>query len=318
MCASFPRRVGPSGIVVAMATTIPKHPLVALARKQNRMVARRQLLALGLTQAAIRHLLESGRLHRVHPGVYAVGTPPATPIERATAAVLACGDQALLSHESALALWGLAPRWPRCMHVTTPADRRPSGIVVHQSRTLTRADARNHLGVRTTSPARTLHDCAPALSHRALTRAVNDALRSPFMSRAQLEEMSQRGKRLLQFTVVPTNPTRSDMEDLFLAFCKRFGFPRPLVNTHVIGYEVDALFADQRVIVELDSWRFHGDRAAFQTDRKRDRDLLAAGYVTVRITWERLTETAAAEAVALGTILANRGWPQPARSAPAS
>ncbi len=83
----------------------------------------------------------------------------------------------------------------------------------------------SHLGVRVTSPARTLHDCAPTLSHRALTRAVNDALRSPFMSRAQLEEMARRGKRLLPFIVTPNGPTRSDFEDIFLEFCAQHALP---------------------------------------------------------------------------------------------
>jgi hypothetical protein len=100
--------------------------------------------------------------------------------------------------------------------------------------------------------------------------------------------------------------TRSDFEDAFLAFCGRFGFPAPIINTTVCGHEVDALFAAERLIVELDGWDFHRERDVFESDRNRDADTLAAGLATVRITWERLAESPDKEAERLDAILARR------------
>lgn len=294
--------------IATMRSHTPDDAMLGIARRQQRNVTYAQLRALGLTQEAIRHRLRKQLLHPVYACVYAVGTPATTPLERAAAAVLACGDGAALSHESALALWGLVKRWPERPHVTSATDRRPARIAVHRSRTLTRVDVRTNFGIRVTSLARALLDSAPRLTR--LTRLVNEALRSPYMTAGQLADVvdrcpTHRGARLLKpFVTAPTGPTRSEFEDRFLAFCKRYGLPTPLINTIVCGYEVDALFAAERVIVELDSWHFHNDRGAFERDRNRDADLLAAGFVTVRITWERLVERPAEEAARLRQIFA--------------
>jgi len=297
-----------------MATKIDNRPIIALAGRQQRNVTRAQLLALGLSSDAIQYRVRRGWLHREHEGVYSVGTPASTPLEHAAAAVLACGDGAALGHHSSLALWGLAKRWPRPQHVTTRSRIRRPGIHTHQA-TLARKDVRTHLGIRTTSLARTLLDCAPSLTKPALTRAVNDALRSPHLSHDQLADVCARnprhpGTKLLKpFVADPTGPTRSELEDAFLEFCENHHLPRPKVNTIVCGYEVDALFPDQRVIVELDSWDFHRRRDSFERDRNRDADLLAAGYVTVRITWERLHTDPRREASRLKRIFSRASAP---------
>jgi very-short-patch-repair endonuclease len=82
--------------------------------------------------------------------------------------------------------------------------------------------------------------------------------------------------------------------------------PRALTLAIVHGYEVDALFAEQRLVVELDGWEFHRGHVAFDDDRDRDADLLDFGFETIRITWERLHETPEREAARLYRILARR------------
>jgi Transcriptional regulator, AbiEi antitoxin len=299
-----------------IAHQIPQRPEVAIARRQHRIITRAQLLALGLSPDTIKRLVRAGWLHREHLGVYAVGTPATTPLERAAAAVLACGDGAALSHASALALWGWAKRWPNAVHVTTQSDRRPSGLIVHRSTKLERADIRTHLGIRTTSPARSLLDCAPTIP---ITRPVNDALRSRFLTQAQLADVCARNpkhpgtKLLIEFLDLTSGPTRSEFEDAFPGFCQAFGLPVPRMNVIVCGYEVDAYFPDHGVIVELDGWAFHRDRVTFESDRNRDADTLAAGLVTVRITWARMTTDPQHEADRLNGILEQRlasgAWP---------
>jgi Protein of unknown function (DUF559) len=292
------------GAIAPMRPNTPDDAIRAVARRQQRNVTYAQLRALGLSQDAIKHRLRKHLLHRVHESVYSFGGPPNTPLERAAAAVLACGAGAALSHGSALTLWGIEKHWRTPLHVTAPTDRRPSGLIVHRSRTVTRADIRTHFGIRATSPARTLLDCAPTLT--SLARAVNDALHSPYMTQAQLAEVVQRcpthrgAKLLLPFVASSAGPTRSEFEDRFRPFCREYDFPEPLINVDVCGYEVDALFPNERVIVELDGWDFHNDRAAFERDRNRDADLLAAGFVTVRITWDRLILRPAQEAAYTG------------------
>jgi hypothetical protein len=283
-----------------------------IARRQQINVTRDQLLALGLDRNAIAYRLRIGRLYLTFARVYSVGRPALSPLERASAAVLACGAGAVLSHIAALALWGFIRDWPARFDVTTAADRRPSGITVHCSTTLTRRDKRRCQGIPVTSPARSLLDAAPLLPPLQLKRAVNDALHSPFLKRSQLAEVCLRcprhpgAKLLAEFIDTTDGPTRSGWEDTFVPFCERFGLPRPLINTKVLGHEADAYFEAEQLIVELDSWEFHRDRDAFERDRDRDADMLAARIATVRLTSRRLTNTPAREAKRLQKILAQR------------
>jgi hypothetical protein len=257
------------------------------------------LRALGVSDQGIKHRVAVGRLYRVYRGVYAVGRPAVLVLERAAAAVLACGAHAALSHASALALWGLAP-WPRRFEVTVSrGNRRARDITVHRC-ALHRRDLTTQRGIRVTSPARTLLDCGPQLTDAQLTRAVNDARRRRLTSSAALAELLERNRnhpaarRLSPFSDPASPLTASRLEDRFAAFCVRHGLPTPAFNARVCGFEVDALFAAERLIVELDSWEFHQDRSAFETDRRRDAVTLAAGYGTVRITAERLDDVEAA------------------------
>jgi hypothetical protein len=257
-----------------------------------------------------------GRLYRAHRGVYGVGRPPKTALERAAAAVLACGPGATLSHRSALALWGLG-NWRGSIEVTEPGDHRPKGVRVHHATALAPRDVRTHQGIRVTSPARTLLDCAPAMTYRALTRAVNDARRSPqaHVRMKDLADVIERFRyhpgaaRLKPLLRLKGGPTRSEWEDAFPAFCARHGLPEPVMSTRVGGHEVDAVFPAVRVIIELDGWDFHSDRDSFESDRDRDADTLAAGYHTVRITWERMHERPTREAKRLHEII--RRWAGP-------
>jgi hypothetical protein len=282
--------------------------MARIADRQHGNVTREQLFGLGLTRDRIDDRIQLGRLHAVHRAVYAVGRPPKTALERAAAAVLAGGPHALLSHHSALALWGLAP-WRQLVHITVPTDRRPGGVKVHRARGLTGRDRRTHQGIRVTSPARTLLDCAPHITDKAVTRAFNDAWRARLLKPQSIADVVQRfpnhagAGRVRQFIDVRGGPTRSGWEDGFPAFCKRYGLPEPSMCTPVAGYEVDALFVAERLIVELDSWHFHSDAEAFESDRDRDADTLAADHETVRITWTRIEQRPAREAARLHQIL---------------
>jgi very-short-patch-repair endonuclease len=286
--------------------------IARIAARQHGNVTREQLIRLGMATSSIDRWVKLGRLHRIHRGVYAVGRPPVTPPERAAAAVLACGPRAALSHGSAMTLWGFWKRWETPFDVTVAVDRRPKGIRTHLAAGLLRRDVTVQLGIPVTSPARTLLDVAPRMPTKSLTRAVNDWRRSKLVSLEALADVAARfplhpGAPLLApHARVRRGPTRSGFEDDFLEFCRRFRLPTPQVNVTVAGYEVDAYFQAERLIVELDGWGFHSDHDSFKNDRERDATTLALGIATIRITSERLDDAPEREAARLDAILLAR------------
>jgi very-short-patch-repair endonuclease len=263
-----------------------------LAGRQYGHITRAQLLHAGLAPRSISSRLATGSLIAVHAGVYAVGYRRVEPVARAKAAVLAGSPTAVLSHDSALALWDLR-RWPPEPEITVTTDRRRPGIVVHRSRTLTRADRTTELGVPTTRVARALDDIATRLTDRQRVRLTNQARLGRLISAKQAQALLGHSR----------NPTRSGLEDDFQRWVEHHRLPQPETNASVNGREVDALYRAQRVIVELDAFGTHGDTATFQSDRDRDLIHLDLGYETIRLTRTRLTSASAAR---LRRLLARR------------
>lgn len=292
----------------------PEPALAALAGRQHGIVSAGQLRDLGLGTTGIRRRLEAGRLHRLHRGVYAVGHTALTARSHELAAVLACGSEAVLSHRSAAALWGMLRSAPGT-EVTAPRSggRRP-GMTIHRSRRLHPDDRAVVDAVPVTSVARTIVDLAEVLDERRLAQAVHEAevLRS-FDLRAVGEALSRvpgrtgrhrLGRVLAGYGHEPF--TRSEAERRFLALCRRHGIPEPRVNACVGGYEVDFLWPDARLVVEVDGAAFHHTRRAFHSDRRGDRALATLGVQAVRITWRDLCDRPDGLAADLLSILARR------------
>jgi putative AbiEi antitoxin of type IV toxin-antitoxin system/uncharacterized protein DUF559 len=272
--------------------------LAKLATRQHGVVTLRQLLAFGFTRVAVRRRLSAGRLHPIHPGVYAVGHPRLTVKGLFIAAVHYGGEGALLSHRSAAELWGLISP-SSLVDVTIASHRRRRGNVVwHEARTLHSDDRATKDGIPVTSVARTLLDVAEVLSKPRLERVLEDAERLRLFDLRKLQELLSRspGRRgvkplraVLQSQSGSVPMTRSELERAFLDFCDEVGLPRPAPNVWVEGFEVDGVWPDAALIVELDSFEFHRTRAAFERDRARDTKLQVAGYRVVRVTDRRLT-----------------------------
>jgi Protein of unknown function (DUF559) len=259
-------------------------------------VAHRQLLELGVARGAIQHRLAVGRLHRIHVGVYAVGHAAISLHGRLMAGVLACGPEAVLSHRSAAWLWGLQPPSDQPVDVTVPgrSRHRRVGIAVHRTRNMQGEDRKVRERIPVTSVARTLIDLAEVLRPAQLERALEEAERLRLFDLRAIEKRcrGRRGLRplraLLAEAGVTAAPTRSELERRFLALCREEGLPVPAVNLFVAGFEVDVIWAEQRLVVELDGYAFHGNRAAFERDRVRDASLQLAGYRVLRVTHRRL------------------------------
>ena len=271
--------------------------IAELASRQHGVVARRQLLDLGLRPTAIRRRLRLGRLHRLHAGVYLVGHRAIRRGTREMAAVLACGPAAVVSHRSAAALWHLLPYPAKSTPVSVTVaggDRRPrSGIDVHRVTQLDKRDRRTLHGIPLTSPARTIVDLGATLRTRELERVVAESLRGRLVAEQDLDEALERNRgragiaalrRLLGREGGPKF-TRSGAEDRMLSLVRNAGLPEPEVNVCLDGWEPDFLWREQRAIVEVDSWRYHSDRFAFQSDRDKSNDLQLDGYRVLRITW---------------------------------
>jgi very-short-patch-repair endonuclease len=267
---------------------------------------------LGLGRGAIEDRVARGSLHPVYRGVYAVGHGLLSRHGRWMAAVLAAGPDAVLSHRSAAELWGIRNSARSPIEVIAPRQRRRPGIQARHI-VLPPDETTVEHGIPVTNPARTLFDLAAVVTQQQLEHALNEAeirrLTSPFpldaliarhprrrgtqaLNRA-LEKQRQHGETVI----------RSDFETAFLDFTERHGLPRPHMNQPLGPYEPDALWPDQRLVVELDSYDIHTTRQAFEADRERDRALMTAGYRVLRITWRQLTHDKAALASELRTLL---------------
>ncbi|MGH2955228.1 MAG: type IV toxin-antitoxin system AbiEi family antitoxin domain-containing protein [Solirubrobacterales bacterium] len=266
--------------------------LWALTARQHGVVTRSQLLGLGFSVKAVDHRIARGRLHPVHRGVYAVGRPELTTHGRWMAAVLACGPEAVLSHECAAALWEIRPDRGGKSDVTVPAGvlRRHPGVRLRRTRRLDQAERDRRHGIPVTTPIRTLIDIATRLERNPLEAAINEAdkrgLADPEALRAAVEESSLPGaaklRRLLDRTTFVL--TDSELERLFLPIARRVGLPPPQTRRYVNGFKVDFHWPDLGLVVETDGLRYHRTPAQQARDRLRDQAHTAAGLTQLRFT----------------------------------
>jgi hypothetical protein len=270
--------------------------IAALAQVQHGTVARRQLIALGFSHSQIDRRIAQGRLHPMYRGVYAVGHRVLGAKGRWMAAVLAAGEGGLVSHRAGARLWELSGVGASIIEVTAPRRVSRPGLRTYVSDVP--ADERAvRDGIPVTTVARTLLDLAAVLEPVRLEQVVSQAearllgdspgllaLIDRYPGRrglANLRSVLKRGRLGLDIA-------HSDLEIRFLAFVDQCGLPRPEVNVWLEldrdRIEVDCLWRAQRLIVEVDSRAHHLDVRSFESDRARDRRLLAAGFVSIRVT----------------------------------
>ena len=263
------------------------HALARLAARQHGVVSLAQLERLGLAPSSVRTRLANGRLHRVHRGVYSVGHPLLERHGRLLAAVLSCGEGALLSHRSAAELWGLGDHSGPSIEVTTPgrARRSRAGVRVHGG-TLRSSEAATVEGIPCTTVPRTLLDLADAADRRLLERSIDRAEALRLFDGRAVEDVlrharGRTGARHLASVLAELNGgcalTRSELEERFLALCTNHCLPRPCVNAWLVdcGAEVDFLWPCERLW-----WR---PTAMRSTARARPSSTIAR--VTVGSSW---------------------------------
>ena len=269
--------------------------LARIAARQFGLVTWRQMLAAGIGRGAIELRIRRGQLHRVHRGVYLVGHAAMPVHAREFAAVLACGDGAVLSHRTASAEWALLPPVGDDVDVTV-AGRNPGsepGIRLHRARILDPRDVTELNGMPITTVARTLLDQAEVGEFRLLERAFDEAITRHLTTTRALQQLIDRSpgrrggaslSRLIR-RASGSKLSRSDLEEMMLALIRAAGLPEPELNILLLGrYKVDFLWREFRLVIESDGGRYHASAKRRTADARRDSDLRAEGWKVERVT----------------------------------
>ena len=283
----------------------------AIADQQWSRVTRWQLVSAAVSGSAIDRRLRNGRLEPLHRGVYGLPNTRNVPLGAEAAALLACGDGAVLSHHSAATLWRLRPGVARPVHVTIPGYRgcpEPAEVLVHRCSTLTPADVRVCEGLPVTSPARAALDVAAALSDRELELLLDEGLFvRRIMTVAQIGDVLARAgthpgrARLARVVSGHTTPTKTDSppEERMLTLIRAADLPAPRTQVPMLGYRLDFFWPELALALEVDAYGTHGSRRRFESDRRRDARLLTEKGISVLRVTEATIEHRPFEAVGL-------------------
>lgn len=271
-----------------------------LAERQHGVMAHRQLVELGLGPRLLSRRREAGLLIPLHKGVYALAHQRISREGRWMAAVLACGPGAVLSHFYAGRLWGLCGSRGEIEVLRQSGGFRPQGhrsVRLHQTRRLLSFEVTVERGIPTAAMERVLLDLAARTDSKRLERMFVQAYKRDDFSWSRLGRIITRrrgckGVGKLRRIALEVDPgaldTKSIPEVDFLALWREVSLVTPSVNVLVGGHLVDFLWPEQKVVVETDSWSFHGDPLAFEKDYQRDVELTAAGYDVHRTTAKML------------------------------
>jgi hypothetical protein len=292
--------------------------------RQHGVVSMAQLLRMGYADEVVLEWAQTGRLHRLHQGVYAVGHRRLTWHSRCWAGVLGAEPNstdevvwpAVSSHGSAAYLWGLYRFAPESIDVTAPIRRRAKRVFrVHFSSILAGEDRAVREGLPVTSVPRTLLDLAIRSRPGQLDRLLERAEERDLLDLEAIEALlaragGHRGRGRLRRALALYQPdaafTRSRFERRFRRLVRAAGLPAPSMNFNVAGYELDAYWPDLRFAVELDLYETHGTRAAFERDHLRQEELKLLGVEMIRITRPRFDREPAAAIRNLAALLDRR------------
>jgi hypothetical protein len=270
--------------------------MARIASGRHGVVTRRELLRAGVTVDEIRRRLRRGALIGAYPGVYRVGHRAPSLEAGYLAAVLACGEGALLVGRAAGCLFGALRGPPPPPEVAAPTERRVKGIRTHRSRTLDPRDATIFRAIPVTTLPRTLVDLAAVLDPEDLARAFHEAEVRHHTTPTQVEAVlgrrpKSKGARKLRAVLRgDTQVVLSRLEKRFLVLLGEAGLPAPQANRPAGGHYVDCRWPAQRLTVELDSYRYHHSRHAWEQDRRRERHARARGDEYRRYTWADVFE----------------------------
>ena len=271
--------------------------IARLARGSHGVVTRARLLNAGVTKAQIRTRVARGSLIVIHPGVYRVGH--AAPSTEATymAAVLACGPGALLMGAASAHNYGLIKGPPPPPVVKTSSERRIEGIETHRTRKRHRGT--EWKGIPTTTVPATLVDLTFSMTEPELAKACHEA-----QVRFRIKPDFKMPPKLKRVLLGHVPVTLSELEDRFLATLRANHLPIPITNRVATAKRVDCRWPGHHLTVELDSYRYHATRHAWEEDRRREREAHARGDQHRRYTYGDVFEDPRLMLVELNQLLA--------------
>ena len=259
------------------------------------MITWAQLLTLGMTRTEIDGRCRNGTLHRLHRGVFVWGNPSPAQFAYDLAAVLSCRPDAYLTGPSACAAYGIVKRAPQKRAVLLVGRRtKRSDVDVRTTATLHPDDHRTWQAIPIVSPARAVIDYARDATPDQLADATEQGQIKQLITKPALQTALDRaGKRpgapLIRDLLKDLVFTRSWLERRVLTLIKEANLPAPRVNESVDGDEIDLVWDDLRLVLEIDGYRFHSTRRRFENDRRRDADRQRDGYTTLRATYTEIT-----------------------------
>jgi very-short-patch-repair endonuclease len=284
----------PSSWTLGFVADSQESEIARLAGHQRTMLGIEQLLACGLGKGAVKYRVRTGRYTEVFRGVISVVSDEFPPLAREQAALIACRAGAFLSHHTAAFIWGLRQNHPHDIDVTVVDRyvRSRKGIRVHHTCAVDKRDVRRHEGLWVSSPARALLEIAATLNQTDLRDAVGNGIESRRIKPGDLEDILARNEgrrgsaRLANVTGDPDAVaiTRSKAERAFLKLIRDAHLPIPEVNKPLGRYVPDFMWREQKLIVEIDSYRYHGGPDAFENDRNKDLAYRDAGFDVLRFT----------------------------------
>ncbi len=271
--------------------------IAGIAARQDNIITRAQLRQAGMTERQLDWRVERGDLRRLHRGIYLTGYAPPSSRAAARAAVLACGPDALASHRSATALWGLtaAPARPEVTVIARNPGPKP-GITIHRVTAVPAEERRGLGGLPVASPVRAVIDFAAHATRGELEHVIQEAIVKRILSDEDLQAGVERGRcrpgvaLVRSVLALESGPgfTRSAAERALISIVNRAGLPSPEKNVVICGQRVDAAWRDQRLVVEADGRGPHDHGLAFERDRRRDQILISAGWRVIRVTYRQL------------------------------
>jgi very-short-patch-repair endonuclease len=262
-----------------------------MASASHGVVTRSQLLAAGVTPTEIRQRLSTGALIREHRGVYRVGHRAPSLEARYLAAVWACGEHAVMSGRAAAHLLGLLKGPGPEPEVTAPTERRIPGVRTRRSGRIDPREATTWHGIPVTTVARTLVDLAGVLATGDLARACHEAGVRHGTTPAMVDAVLARRRRWPGATKLrkvlhgEVRVTLSKLEAKFIKDLRAEGLVLPQTNRPAGGRRVDCRWPEHRLTVELDGYRYHHSRHAWEQDRRREREARARGDEFRRYTY---------------------------------
>lgn len=283
--------------------------LARIASRQHGVITAAQLVGAGLSRAGVTRRVQRGDLHRVHFGVYRVGHVAPSVEADYLAAVLACGERAYLAGLAAAHLLRLVRNRPPVPEVVVVGEHRHPGLITHRMNTVPFAEVSVYRGIPVTTVPRTLVDLAPRLGFDELAAACHEAdvLHGTAPGATLAIARGRPGAQKLRAILDGDHPTvLSRLEKLFLAALAADVLPRPITNRPQGAHYVDCRWPGRRLTVELDSYRFHHTRHAWEQDRERERAARARGDEFRRYTWRDVAEEPAPMLADLRRLLTER------------